>query len=401
MGLSVAETPETAENGRFLEEPKDKLWQSQTDTLVTGVCFGHYLQVMPTRIYVRLSIFSVITCFAVTLAAQSLRQEADRIGMLVGTAVNPVYLSEVAYTSTLAREFNMIEPEDAMKWTAIRPDEKTFNFEPADRLVDFAQAHGMKVRGHNLMWGIHNPKWLADGHYSSQQLADLLHEHIRRVVGRYRGKVFAWDVVNEAFDENGGLRDSIWYDQPGIGFASKHAEYIEQALRWTHEADPQALLFYNEAGAEAVNRKSDAVYEMVKEFKERGVPIDGVGLQMHIFNLNPDVPSIAENIARFTKLGVQVQITEMDVALPVDAAKNPARPEDLLRQAEIYRQIATVCLKHPGCTAFQTWGFTDKYSWIGWFTHGSEGAGLLFDKQYHAKPAYDALRQSFAASPSK
>jgi endo-1,4-beta-xylanase len=349
------------------------------------------------RIQSSLIVFSLL---AVTAMAQTLRQEADRAGILIGAAVNPVYLSEEAYTSALVREFNMLEPEDAMKWTAIHPDEKTFNFESADRLVNFALTHNMKVRGHNLMWGIHNPKWLADGHYTSQQLENLLHEHIQRVVERYRGRVFAWDVVNEAFDENGSLRDSIWYNQPGIGFAKNHAAYIEQAFHWAHAADPNALLFYNEAGAEAVNRKSDAVYEMVKDFKQHGVPIDGVGLQMHIFNLDPDIQSIAKNIARFTKLGIQIQITEMDVALPVDAAENPSRPEDLLRQAEIYGQIASVCLQNPGCTAIQTWGFTDKYSWIGWFTHGSKGAGLLFDRRYHAKPAYDALRKSFA-QPSK
>ncbi|HEX4425860.1 MAG TPA: endo-1,4-beta-xylanase [Terriglobales bacterium] len=353
------------------------------------------------RIQPPLIVFSLVASLAATAVAQTLRQEADRAGLLVGTAVNPVYLSEPAYTSTLVREFNMIEPEDAMKWTAIRPDEKTFNFASADRLVDFARTHNMRVRGHNLMWGIHNPKWLEDGHYTSHQLEELLHDHIQRVVERYRGRVFAWDVVNEAFDENGGLRDSIWYNQPGIGLAKNHTAYIEQAFRWAHATDPKVLLFYNDAGAEAVNRKSDAVYEMVRDFKRRGVPIDGVGLQMHIFNLDQNVKSIAENISRFTKLGVQIQITEMDVALPVDAAKKPSRPEDLLRQAEIYGQIATACLQNPGCTAIQTWGFTDKYSWIGWFTHGTEDAGLVFDRQYHAKPAYDALRKAVAARPSK
>jgi endo-1,4-beta-xylanase len=107
------------------------------------------------------------------------------------------------------------------------------------------------------------------------------------------------------------------------------------------------------------------------------------------------------SLIRFTKLGVQVQITEMDVALPVDADGSPLHPDDLSRQAEIYRQIATTCLHHPGCTAFQTWGFTDKHSWIGRFTHGTKGASLLFDRQYHAKPAYDAVRQSFTAQPAK
>jgi endo-1,4-beta-xylanase len=342
----------------------------------------------------------LIAALSILCPAQSLRQAADRAGILVGTAVNPRYLSEPAYASTLAREFNMLEPENAMKWTAIRPDEKTFDFADADLLVAFAKSHGMKIRGHNLMWGIHNPKWLAEGHFTAKQLSDLLREHIRRVVGRYRGKVFAWDVVNEAFDQNGNPRDSIWYDQPGIGLAGKGTAYIERAFRWAHAADPHALLFYNDAEGEAINRKSDAIYAMVKDFKRRGVPIDGVGLQMHIFNLDPDVNSISANIERFTRLGVQIHITEMDVALPVDSHGDPVNPVDLSRQAEIYGQIASACLQHPRCTAFQTWGFTDKYSWIGWFTHGSQGDGLLFDRQYQPKPAYNALRRAFGARPS-
>lgn len=340
--------------------------------------------------------FSVLLEFSVTGSAQSLRQEADRAGVLVGTAVNVAYLNEPAYTGTLAREFNMIEPEDAMKWAAIRPDEKMFDFTGGDRLVAFAQAHHMKVRGHNLAWATYNPKWLTQGDFSSEHLRDLLHEHIRRVVGHYRGKVFAWDVVNEAFDENGKLRNSIWYNQPGIGIASNGSAYIEQAFRWAHEADTKALLFYNDAEGESINQKSDAIYAMVRDFKARGVPIDGVGLQMHIANFAVDVNSIAANIERLTRLGVQVHITEMDVALPVDSAGQAVHAEDLQREAEIYREVATVCLQYRGCTALQTWGFTDKYSWLGWFTHGKKGAGLLFDRLYQPKPAYEALHRILA-----
>jgi endo-1,4-beta-xylanase len=329
--------------------------------------------------------------------AQTLRQEADRIGILVGTAVNPVYLDQPAYASTLAREYNMLEPEDAMKWTALRPDENTFNFDAADRLVDFAQAHAMKVRGHNLLWATHNPKWLVEGHYSPEQLNNLMKQHIHQVVSRYRGKVFAWDVVNEAFDQHGQLRDSIWYNQPGIGLAAKGTAYIEQAFRWAHEADPQALLFYNEAEGEAINPKSDAIYAMAKDFKKRGVPLDGIGLQMHILSLAADPASIAANIKRLTKLGVQVQITEMDVALPVDSHGAVLDPADLQKQAEIYRQIADLCLHNRGCTAFQTWGFTDKYSWIPRFTHWTKGAALPLDAQYQPKPADTALLKVFAA----
>ena len=127
----------------------------------------------------------------------------------------------------------------------------------------------------------------------------------------YAGEVFAWDVVNEALDENGNVRDSLWYNQPGIGLSRQGTAYIEQVFRWAHKADPKALLFYNEAEGEAMNRKSDAIYAMVKDFKRRGVPIDGVGLQLHIPTLDADMPAIAENIARLTALVVQVHITEL------------------------------------------------------------------------------------------
>ena len=197
------------------------------------------------------------------------------------------------------------------------------------------------------------------------------------VVGHYRGKIFAWDVVNEAYDElhPGQLRNTIWRDQPGIGLASDGTSYIERCFRWAHEADPQALLFYNEAEAEVINPKSDAIYAMLRDFLQRGVPINGIGLQMHIANLHADVPSISANIKRFTDLGVQVQITEMDIALPVNA-DGDARAEDLQHQAELYRQIASACLSHHGCTAIQTWGFTDKYSWIGSHSKKTQGAAL-------------------------
>lgn len=333
-----------------------------------------------------------------TSTGQSLRESADRSGILIGAAVNVHYLSEPAYTSTLAREFNMVEPEDAMKWEQTRPNAKAFDFGAADRIVEFAKQHSIKVRGHTLVWASHNPEWLTSGNFTETQLSSLLHEHIRQVVGHYRGEVFAWDVVNEAFEEHGQLRKSIWYDAPGIG-AGPHTSYIAQAFRWAHEADPDALLFYNDAEIEEVNAKSEAVYGMVKTFRQRGVPINGIGMQMHILHGRPNVESIAANIARFVKLGVQVHITEMDVALPVDQSGRVLNPADLQWQADLYRDIARACLQNRGCTALQTWGVTDKYSWIGWKTHKSKGAALLFDRQYRPKPAYDALKQALTRPP--
>jgi endo-1,4-beta-xylanase len=327
---------------------------------------------------------------------QSLRREAERTGLLMGTAVRPEQLGEQGYAATLAREYNMVEAEDAMKWWMLRPDAASYDFGPADHMVDFARAHGMHVRGHTLVWDHTNPQWLADRRWTPQELATLLQAHITRVVGHFRGQVFAWDVVNEAFDEHGHLRPSVWYDQPGIGLAAESTRYIEQAFRWAHAADPDALLFYNEAEVETYDAKSEAVVAMVKDFRRRGVPIDGVGLQMHERNMNPDFERIQKTIARFAALGVQVHITELDVALPADAQGKALDPEDLARQAEVYRRIAQACLAQPRCTAIQTWGFTDKYSWVRSSTKGAKGAALPFDRNYTPKPAYDVLKAALA-----
>ena len=310
--------------------------------------------------------------------------------MLVGAAVRPGLFSEAAYSATLAREFNMVEPEDAMKWWIVRRDAGTFDFHAGDDVVRYAQAHGMKVRGHCLVWDHDNPEWLEKGRFTPDQLSHLLQEHITTVMKHYAGQVFAWDVVNEALDESGRLKGSPWYNRPGIGMADKAAGYIEQVFRWAHEADPHALLFYNDNGGEGLNIKSDAIYAMVRDFRHRGVPIDGVGLQMHISHLDLDTSAVAANIARLTALGVQVHITEFDVSVTVDASGSAAK-DDLLRQAEVYRAIVRACVQSPGCTAIQTWGFTDKYSWIGSHSHGARGAALPFDRAYKPKPAYDAI----------
>jgi endo-1,4-beta-xylanase len=319
-----------------------------------------------------------------------LRQAAEARGFLIGTAVRPSLFSEGAYSETLAREFNMIEPEDAMKWSVIRRQQGTFDFRDGDEIARFAEAHGMKVRGHCLVWDHDNPDWLVRGHFTPADLATLLQDHIRTVMGHYAGHVFAWDVINEALDENGRLRDSTWFNKPGIGFSENGWQYIEQVFQWAHRSDPHALLFYNEAEGEGLNRKSDAIYAMVKDFKQQGVPIDGVGMQMHLL-LDFDTKAVAANIARLTALGVQVHITELDVSVPLDSS-GQAKAEDLARQAEIYREIARACIQSSGCNAVQTWGFTDKYSWIGSHSHGSRGAALLFDRSYSPKPSYVTLR---------
>lgn len=365
--------------------------------------------------------FLLCVLLAIVPAPQSLRETAQHSRVLIGAAVRPAQLTEPAYAATLAREFNLLEPEDALKWEVLRPDAESFDFRQADQAVDFAVRHNMKIRGHTLVWHRQIPPWLADGNFTPNQLAKMLETHIKTVVGHYRGKIFAWDVVNEAFDEgprSGEPRQTIWSSltagklknlelssrsrttpdrvRSKLEARSSELAYIAQCFRWAHEADPAALLFYNEAEADEVNPKSDAIYAMVRDFKHQGVPIHGIGLQMHIGNLHPDIASISANVGRFTALGLQVHITEMDVSLPVDLNDNATRA-DLQQQANVYRQIAEACLAHPGCTALQTWGFTDKYSWVGSHSHKTRGAALPFDHNYQPKPAYEALRDALRA----
>lgn len=339
---------------------------------------------------------ALLVLTGVVTRSQTLREYAERAGVLVGAAVEPRLFDEPGYASTLAREFNMIEAENVMKWGTLRPDRRTFNFGPGDRVVAFARANGMKVRGHCLVWSEYNPAWLVKGKFGPREMSDLLREHIARVMGHYAGEVFAWDVVNEVFLADGSVEPSVWYDRPGIGLKGRGTAYVEQAFRWAREADPKALLFYNDYDTEGVNPKSDAVYAMVKDFRARGVPIDGVGIQAHITDLDAkDLATLDANIARLVALGLQVHITELDVGLPADGEGRPRRTEDLRRQAEIYGQIASACLRHRGCTAIQTWGFTDKYTWIPGYTKGAKGAPLPFDALYGRKPAYEALLEAF------
>ena len=333
--------------------------------------------------------------------AQTLRDSGAQRGVLMGAAVDTAYIaSDATYAATLAEQYSMIEAENEMKWAAIEPTQGVFNFAPGDILVSFAQTNAMELRGHNLCWYAYNPDWLANGNFTPSQLYTLLQTYITQVVGYFKGQVFAWDVVNEALaDDGSGLRDSIWYNQPGIGLSGPG--YIDQAFRWAHAADPNALLFYNDYSVEDANNnpKSDAMYSLVQGMLARGVPINGVGLQLHI-TTDPSYVSPAgleANVVRLIALGLQVHFTELDVRIPVDANGN-ASANDLAAQAQRYQDIVSVCIKHPGCSAVQTWGFTDKYSWIPGAFPGY-GAALPFDANYQSKPAYASIQQALTGTP--
>jgi len=277
----------------------------------------------------------------------------------------------------------LITPENEMKWSATEPVRGQFTYSQGDAIVNFAVAHNQKVRGHNLAWGQYNPQWLTNGNYNASTKQDILKNHITNVVTHYRGKVIAWDVVNEAILDNPTssniYKQNVWY--PSV------PNYIELAFQWASQADPNVKLFYNDYSAEGSGAKPDAVYNLVKSLKQRGIPIHGVGLQYHVsLQYSPSIDSVAKNIQRLVDLGLEVHITELDVSTQGGTG---SQAQILAAQATLYGQILKVCLQNPKCTSFETWGFTDKYTWLDASTHP-----LLYDANYNPKPAYDTLVQT-------
>ncbi len=312
----------------------------------------------------------------------SLRKYADREHLNLGVAVHNSFFNqpgEDRYRQLLKNEFNTVVAENATKPEAIEPEHGKFDFSRADKLVSFAQKNGMKIRGHCLVWHKQIPHWMNDDELSKEELLFILKEYITTVVTHFKSKIFAWDVVNEAIDvgEADHFRKTTWTKVIG-------PEFIDSAFVWAHRADPTTLLFYNDYDAEGMNAKSDAVYELVKGLKARGIPIGGVGLQCHFQLGKIDFEGIKQNMQRLKELGVQTQMTELDIS--IDEGKES--PETLHEQAGAYGKMARLWLEDQNCTAFMVWGLTDKYSWIPRFSKNERGSALLFDKEFQKKPAY-------------
>jgi endo-1,4-beta-xylanase len=360
----------------------------------------------------KLAVFASAVFFLLTVApssstraktsAHALREAAEARGVHIGTAVASRLLDEPEYAQILGAEFSQLEPENEMKFGLVHPrpdsDPEPYNFKGADELVAFADSHHMLVRGHTLVWHRQVPTWLTaraqpPNQLAPAELAEILHKHIQTVVSHYAGRVYAWDVVNEAFNDDGTMRETIWYDMPGIGFAGQGTRYIEQALHWARAADKHAKLFYNDYDSERINPKSDAIYAMAADFKKRGVPLDGIGFQVHVdlaFDNPATLASFRQNLKRFAALGLEIQFTEIDVRL------KDSSPNSLTDQAQLYSEITKACLELSACKAIQTWGFTDKHSWIPGFYHGT-GWALLWDADYQKKPAYTAIMNALSA----
>jgi len=315
--------------------------------------------------------------------AAPLRDAAAATGRLVGAAVSSSALAtDPTYAGAAGRHFNYLTAEYEMKWDPVQKTQGVYDFSGGDAIVAFAESRGMRVKGHTLVWHQALPSWVES--LSPPELRIAFEDHIRTVAGHYRRRVHAWDVVNEAIDDSrSGLRSTVF--SRGLG-----SDYVAEAFRLARRADPEAQLVYNDYGGEGLNRKSNDIYELVKDLKQRGL-VDGVGLQMHISATSfPAVADIQANIRRLADLGLQVNLSEMDVRVR-DVAGDAATK--LQRQREVYRGVVAACVAVPRCEAVTFWGFTDAHSWVD-SSFGPDDP-LLFDEQYRAKPAFFGVQDAF------
>ena len=315
----------------------------------------------------------------------------------VGVAVVPPALRNPAEAALILQQFNSLTPENAMKMGPIHPEENRYYWADADAIVDFAQAHHLRVRGHNLCWHEQTPKWLfkdaQGGPVSKQVLLQRLHDHIDTVVKRYKGKLYAWDVVNEAVadDSTRLLRNSDWYKICG-------EDFIAEAFRYAHAADPSAVLFYNDYNTERPEKRA-RIYQLLKKLVDAKVPINGVGLQGHWSLYEPTEKDLRATIERFASLGLQVQITELDVSVyPWEKDRRAKRPGESdaytpamqQRQTAQYNMFFRVFREYKKVlTGVTFWNISDHYTWLDTYpVAGRKNHPLLFDENFKPKPAY-------------
>jgi endo-1,4-beta-xylanase len=326
----------------------------------------------------------------------TLRGLASAKSRSFGVSVDATFFgaNPAAYDAVVAREFNLIVAGNVMKWSSIHRDSRyAYRWTNPDSMVAFAQANGMKVRGHTLAWYQQNPAWLTNTTWDPETLKVVLKEHIDSVVGHYKGKILAWDVVNEAFnDGTGSLRvtGSPWATTLGAG-------YIDLAFQEARAADPAALLFYNDYNLETPGLKQDSVFARISGMKTRGIPIDGIGFQAH-FQVNADatgVPSKETLVAtfnRFAALGLKIHVTELDIRVRTPGATTA----ELAAQNQGFTNITAACLAVPACEAMVVWGLNDGESWV-LGTFPGYGQALLFDDAYSRKATYNAVSSALQA----
>ena len=290
------------------------------------------------------------------------------------------------YEEIVRTQFNSATAENIMKPTYLHPAPNVFYWEEADRLAEYCRANSLRLHGHTLIWHQQLPSWMYSFQGSKADWENLLKEHITQIVGHFKGKVASWDVVNEAFNDDGTLRNSIWKQNIGT-------TYIEKAFTYAREADPNALLFYNDYSIAINPVKRAAILTYCNQLKAKGIPIDGIGLQMHIFNGFPENVEISQAFDDIWKNDYRVHISELDISMnPLSANMEIAPEKELKRQAEKYFYVFKAYNRIPDQYKFgiTVWGVGDGDSWIRYY-YNRDDYPLLFDDDYLPKPAFCKL----------
>jgi endo-1,4-beta-xylanase len=313
-----------------------------------------------------------------------------------------LFRQDESFRNLIAEQYNIVVPENCLKWNVLRPTADTWNFADADSLVAFAETHGMRVRGHNFVWHEALPHWFA-GTVNKDNAQKFLVEHIHTVGGRYKGKIHSWDVVNEAIWIPDGRPDGLRTTSPW--FEMLGPEYIDLAFRTARKVDPSALLTYNDYGIEYDNdeerKKRAAVLALLRRMKADRVPLDALGIQSHIHAVNKDGFSkgVRELLDGAKALGLQVFVTELDVKDDAVATDNIAERDKVV--ADVYREYLTAVLDGPEVKAVLTWGASDKNTWL---NNGTKlrkqhpdrlQRPLPFDPDYAPTATFFAMRESF------
>ncbi len=314
----------------------------------------------------------------------SLRALAAKKGIVAGCNIEFTHLSNKPYTEFVAGEFAALTPDNQMKWNYIHPQKERYEWFFSDGILDFAKKNNMQVRGHVLVWHQQLASWVVDACKTKEDTLAIVKSHCFDIVSHYKGRIYKWDVLNEIIDDDARLRSTIFSMRTGT-------EFIETALRAAREADPSTLLYINDYSIEGVNPKSDAYYEMIKDFKARGVPIDGIGMQAHweLYN-RPTLESVRENVERFAALGVKVDFTELDIRI-----EGAPKDEDLALQAEVYAGVVKIVMETEGTDTVVFWGPDDSRSWIPRW-RSSWGNATMYDRDLTPKPAAIAVKALLA-----
>ncbi|KAJ7770297.1 endo-1,4-B-xylanase A [Mycena maculata] len=392
VALQVALLPATLAQSPIYGQCGGETWTGPTTCATGSACTFQnpfYSQCIPTTITGTTTSTTATTSTALPTGTSIVHSNtvAKTLGgkLYYGSATDNPELNDTTYVAMLSDNtfFGQITPGNSMKWDATEPEQGVFTFAAGDVIADLAKSNGQVLRGHNCVWYNQLASWVTAANWTAAQATSILQTHVSTVVSHYAGQVYAWDVVNEPWNDDGTLREFIFPEILGIS-------YITTALVAARTADPAAKLYINDYNIDSAGAKSTSMQNLVASLQAAGTPIDGIGIESHlIVGEVPSQAALITNYEAFTTLGIEIAITELDIRMTL-----PETPALLAQQKADYETVVSACKAVARCVGVTTWDYTDKYSWIPG-TFPGQGAALPWDDNLVIKPAYDGLIAGF------